>query len=238
MLELRSIHAGMGGFLVLRDVSFALEAGKTTVLVGRNGAGKTTTLRAIMGLVPVDSGSLMLDGINLLETPAHGRAALGMGYAPEDRRLIASFTVEENLLLPMIALRQPARLAKQRLAAIYALMPELADLRERPGGYLSGGEGKMVALGRALMVGTRIVLLDEPFQGLAPGLATSYASALHRVREQRKDLALLITESSPRLVRDLADCALRIERGVVTAVPVDTLVQSTSIASGVGRQGH
>jgi ABC-type branched-subunit amino acid transport system ATPase component len=223
MLELRSVHAGMGGFVVLRDVSFKLETGKTTVLVGRNGAGKTTTLRAIMGLVPVDGGSLMLDGISLLEIPAHGRAALGIGYAPEDRRLIASFTVEENLLLPMIALRQVARVRRQRLEAIYALMPELAELRERPGGYLSGGQGKMVALGRALIVGTRIVLLDEPFQGLASALAINYANALHRVREQRKDLALLITESSPRLVHDLADCALCIERGQVTVAPVDML---------------
>jgi ABC-type branched-subunit amino acid transport system ATPase component len=228
MLELRSVHAGMAGFVVPRDVSFEVEAGKTTVLVGRNGAGKTTTLRAIMGLVPVDRGLLMLDGINLLETPAHHRAALGIGYAPEDRRLIASFTVEVNLLLPMIALRQPARLAKQRLEAIYALMPELAELRQRPGGYLSGGEGKMVALGRALMVGTRIVLLDEPFQGLAPALAINYANALRRVREQCKDLSLLITESSPRLVHNLADRALRIERGKVTAAPVDMLAQYRS----------
>jgi ABC-type branched-subunit amino acid transport system ATPase component len=221
MLKLRSVHAGMGGFVVLRDVSFELEAGKTTVLVGRNGAGKTTTLRAIMGLVPVDRGSVMLDGINLLETPPHGRAALGIGYAPEDRRLIASFTVEENLLLPMIALRQPARVGKQRLEAVYALMPELAELRERSGGHLSGGQGKMVAFGRALMVGTRIVLLDEPFQGLASALAITYTDTLRRVREQRKDLCLLIAESSPRLVHDLADSALRIERGKVTVARVD-----------------
>ena len=225
MLQLRSVHAGVGGFLVLRDVSFELEAGQTTVLVGRNGAGKTTALRAIMGLVPVDRGSLMLDGINLLETPPHGRAALGLGYAPEDRRLIASFTVEENLLLPMIALRQPAHLAKRRLEVIYGLMPELTELRERPGGHLSGGQGKMVALGRALMVGTRMVLLDEPFQGLAAGLAVKYADTLRRVREQRKELALLIAESGPRLVHNLADHALRIERGKVTAAPVDMLAQ-------------
>jgi ABC-type branched-subunit amino acid transport system ATPase component len=223
MLEMRSVHAGIGGFVVLRDVSVALEAGKTTVLIGRNGAGKTTTLRAIMGLVPVARGTLTLDGTNLLATPPHGRAALGIGYAPEDRRLIASFTVEENLLLPMIALREPARVRQQRLESVYALLPELAGLRARPGGHLSGGQGKMAALGRALMVGTRVVLLDEPFQGLAAALANNYAETLRRVRAQRKDLALLITESSPRLVQKIADSALRIERGQVTAAAVETL---------------
>ncbi|HZA00842.1 MAG TPA: ATP-binding cassette domain-containing protein, partial [Hyphomicrobiaceae bacterium] len=148
---------------------------------------------------------------------------LGLGYAPEERRLIARFTVEENLLLSMIALRQPAHLAKRRLEVIYGLMPELTELRERPGGHLSGGQGKMVALGRALMVGTRMVLLDEP--GLAAGLAVKYADTLRRVREQRKELALLIAESGPRLVHNLADHALRIERGKVTAAPVDMLAQ-------------
>jgi ABC-type branched-subunit amino acid transport system ATPase component len=223
MLQMRSVHAGIGAFVVLRGVSLTLEAGKTTVLIGRNGAGKTTTLRTIMGLVPVQRGTLTLDGTNLLETPPHRRAALGIGYAPEDRRLIASFTVEENLLLPMIALRQPARLQEQRLDSVYALLPELAELRTRPGGHLSGGQGKMAALGRALMVGTRAVLLDEPFQGLAAALAVSYAETLRRLREQRKELALLITESSPRLVQKIADSALRIERGQVTAAPIEML---------------
>jgi ABC-type branched-subunit amino acid transport system ATPase component len=226
MLQMQSVHAGMGGLVVLRGVSLQLEAGKTTVLIGRNGAGKTTTIRAIMGLVPVQRGTLTLEGTNLLEMPPHGRAALGIGYAPEDRRLIASFTVEENLLLPMVALRQPARLREQRLESVYALLPELAGLRARPAGHLSGGQGKMAALGRALMVGTCVVLLDEPFQGLASALAINYAETLRRVREQRKDVALLITESSPRLVQKIADTALRIERGQVTAAAIETLGQS------------
>lgn len=223
MLQLRSVHAGFAGFSVLRNVSFAVPAGKTAVLVGRNGAGKTTTLRVMMGLVPVDRGSVALDGIDLLSVPAHGRAALGLGYAPEDRRLIPSFSVEENLLLPMLALREPARVRAERLEAVYALMPELADLRARPGGHLSGGQGKMVALGRALMVGTRAILLDEPFQGLAAALAMTYADTLRRVREQRRGLAVLITESSPKLVRDIADHAFRIERGEVSELPIAAL---------------
>jgi ABC-type branched-subunit amino acid transport system ATPase component len=223
MLQMRSIQAGFGSFVVLRDVTIELASGNTTLLIGRNGAGKTTMLRTIMGLVPIARGTLMLDGVDLKDQPAHARAALGVGYAPEDRRLIASFTVEENLLLPLLALRQPAPLRAQRLAEVYDLMPQLAGLRGRPAGYLSGGQGKMAALGRALMVGTRVVLLDEPFQGLATALANTYAETLRRVREQRRDLALLITESSPRLVHRIADQALRIERGSVTPAELDTL---------------
>jgi branched-chain amino acid transport system ATP-binding protein len=223
MLQMRALQAGFGSSVVLRDVTVELAPGQTTVLIGRNGAGKTTMLRAIMGLVPIARGSLRLDDLDLLYRPAHARAALGVGYAPEDRRLIPSFTVEENLLLPLLALHAPAPLRAHRLAEVYHLMPQLAELRGRPGGYLSGGQGKMAALGRALMVGTRVVLLDEPFQGLATALANSYADTLRRVREQRKDLALLITESSPKLVRRIADAALRIERGSVAPADLDAL---------------
>ena len=223
MLQMHSVHAGFGSLVVLRNVSIQLAPGKTTVLIGRNGAGKTTMLRTIMGLVPVARGALTLDGMDLLDQPAHARAALGIGYAPEDRRLIPSFTVQDNLLLPLLALREPAPLRAQRLEEVYQLMPQLSELRGRLGGYLSGGEGKMAALGRALMVGTRVVLLDEPFQGLAAALAHAYAETLLRVREQRKDLALLITESSPKLVHRIANSALRIERGSVDAAELDTL---------------
>jgi ABC-type branched-subunit amino acid transport system ATPase component len=229
MLQMRAVQAGFGSSVVLRDVTVELAAGQTTVLIGRNGAGKTTMLRAIMGLVPIARGTLSLDGVDLLHRPAHARAALGVGYAPEDRRLIASFTVEENLLLPLLALHAPASLRSQRLAEIYQLMPQLAELRGRPGGYLSGGQGKMAALGRALMVGTRVVLLDEPFQGLAAALANTYAETLRSVRAQRKDLALLITESSPKLVRRIADTALRIERGRVASADPDASAPSHPI---------
>ena len=223
MLRMQSVHAKLGGFVILRDVSVAIDAGRTILLIGRNGAGKTTMLRTLMGLVPVESGTIDLEGTDLLALPAHGRAELGIGYAPEDRRLIASFSVEENLLLPMVALNRPTRLRKERLDGVYALMPELIELRTRSGGQLSGGQGKMVALGRALMVGTRIVLLDEPFQGLAPALAHKYAETLRRIREQRKDLAVLITESSPKVIQSLADTALRIERGHVRETSINPL---------------
>jgi len=216
MLRLDKVRAGIEQHPVLRNVSFTVVPSRTTVLIGRNGAGKTTTLRSIMGLLPLDGGRILLDDLDLATVPSHHRAALGIGYAPEDRRLIAEFSVEENLLLPAIALHLPADIRRRRLAEIYELLPEMAALRNRRGGVLSGGQGKMVALGRALVAGTRYVLLDEPFQGLAPALAISYADALGRLRRSRPQLGLLITESTPKLLDKIVDSALTIERGEVS----------------------
>ena len=218
MLRMRCVRVSLAGVVVLRDVSIDLASGKTTVLVGRNGAGKTTTLRTIMGLLPIEAGSLALDEVDLTKLASHRRAHLGIGYAPEDRRLIPVFSVEENLLLPALALSWPVATRRHRLAAVYDLLPEVAALRLRSGGQLSGGQGKMVALARALMVGTRAVLLDEPFQGLAPALALNYAATLARVREQHRDLALLVTESSPQLLDKVVDVSLRIERGEIEPI--------------------
>lgn len=215
MLRLDQVRAGIDQHLVLRNVTFAVAPSRTTVLIGRNGAGKTTTLRTIMGLVALNSGRVFLDDLDLATVPAHGRAALGIGYAPEDRRLIANFSVEENVLLPAVALQMSSYERDQRLEEVYALLPEVKGMRKRPAGVLSGGQGKMVALGRALMAGKRYVLLDEPFQGLAPALALAYAEALGRLRRSRPDLGLLITESTPKLLDKVVDDALTIERGEV-----------------------
>ena len=215
MLRLDHVSAGIDQHRVLRNVSFTVMPSRTTVLIGRNGAGKTTTLRSIMGLLSLDGGRILLDDLDLATVLSHQRAGLGFGYAPEDRRLISEFSVEENLLLPAIALHLPADERKRRLAEIYELLPEVAALRERRAGVLSGGQGKMVALGRALIAGTRYVLLDEPFQGLAPALAMSYADALARLRRSRPELGLLITESTPKLLDKIVDSALTIERGEV-----------------------
>jgi branched-chain amino acid transport system ATP-binding protein len=187
------------------------------VLIGRNGAGKTTTLRSIMGLLPLENGRILLDDLDLATVPSHDRARLGIGYAPEDRRLISEFSVEDNLLLPAVALRFGNAERRRRLDEVFALLPEVAAFRQRSGGVLSGGQGKMVALGRALMVGTRYVLLDEPFQGLAPALALSYADTLVRLRKSRPELGLLVTESTPRLLDKIVDHSLVIERGEVSA---------------------
>jgi branched-chain amino acid transport system ATP-binding protein len=134
MLRLDQVRAGIEQHLVLRNVSFSIMPSRTTVLIGRNGAGKTTTLRSIMGLLSLDGGRILLDDLDLATVPSYQRAGLGIGYAPEDRRLIADFLVEENLLLPAIAMKLPADERKRRLAEIYELLPEVAALRKRPAG--------------------------------------------------------------------------------------------------------
>ncbi|MCR4522739.1 MULTISPECIES: ATP-binding cassette domain-containing protein [Bosea] len=215
MLRIEGVSAAIAGVQVLRSVSLGLTSGRTTILIGRNGAGKTTTLRAIMGLLPVQGGSVRLGGEEIGATPAYRRAAQGIGYAPEDRRLVPEFTVEDNILLPALALSLPAAERARRLDEVYALLPQLKTMRKRPGGGVSGGQGKMVALGRALMVARTALLLDEPFQGLAPALALEYARTLGELRRNRPDLAILVTESTPALLDAIADETLQIERGEI-----------------------
>ncbi|MBR0794907.1 ATP-binding cassette domain-containing protein [Bradyrhizobium jicamae] len=215
MLSLDKVNVSIEGVRVLREVSCNIIACKTTVLIGRNGAGKTTTLRAIMGLIARDGGSIRLDADDLGNIPVYARARAGIGYAPEDRRLIPELSVEENIRLPALALNLGRVEIARRLDEIYALLPELHVMRSRPAGGVSGGQGKMVALGRALMVARKVLLLDEPFQGLAPALALDYARTLGELRKRRPELALLITESSPALLDRIADRTLQIERGEI-----------------------
>lgn len=214
-LVLDKVQISIEGVRVLRGVSCEIIERKTTILIGRNGAGKTTTLRAIMGLLAVDGGDIRLDGDDLRKHPAHFRARAGIGYAPEDRRLVPEMTIEENIRLPGVALNLDKGELNGRLEEIYTFLPQLRDLRKRPGGGVSGGQGKMVALGRALMVARKVLLLDEPFQGLAPALALDYARTLGELRKHRPELALLITESTPALLDAIADRTLQIERGEI-----------------------
>lgn len=216
MLRLEGVTVAIAGTPVLRGVALAVPPGGRVALIGRNGAGKTTTFRAIMGLLPLGAGRIWLDGRDAAGVAAHERARFGIGYAPEERRLFGSFTVEENIRLPAEVLRLPPAETRRRLDAIHTLLPELAELGGRRAAGLSGGQGKMVALGRALMVGTRAVLLDEPFQGLAPALAQRYAQALRRLRDTLPDVAILISESNPELLRPLVDQTYVIERGEVS----------------------
>ncbi len=213
MLRLENVDASIEGVHVLRDVSMALEDGATAALIGRNGAGKTTLLRTVMGFVPATSGAIFLEDHSITTLEAHTRPRLGIGYAPEDRRLFSAFNVEDNLLLPAQVNALDSTVISERLAHIYSILPELEQLKQRPAGQISGGQGKMVALGRALMIGSKLILLDEPFQGLAPALAQRYAEVLRRLREQDKSLTLLITESNPALLEKFADVQFSIERG-------------------------
>jgi branched-chain amino acid transport system ATP-binding protein len=219
MLELDGVSVDIAGAPVLRAVSMQVPASGRVALIGRNGAGKTTTLRALMGLLPVRGGRIRLAGQDAAAVPAHHRTRLGIGYAPEERRLFGLFTVRQNLLLPAEVLGLSASETARRLEAVFTLLPELADLAPRRAAGLSGGQGKMAALGRALMVGTRAVLLDEPFQGLAPALALRYAEALRGLHRVFPEVALLVTESNPQLLRSLVEATYVIERGEIAPEP-------------------
>jgi urea transport system ATP-binding protein len=200
MLVLENVNVDLARTLVLRNVSVQLHAGSVVAVVGRNGAGKTTLLRTIMGLVKLKSGRILFDDDELHNLPAHWRAEQGIGYAPEDRVIFPTLTVEENLRLPCEAHGLSDKDIDDRLAVVLDVVPQLREMLKRSGAALSGGQGKMVALGRALMAGTRLVLVDEPFQGLAPVLAVQYAEALGRLRQVRPDLCVIITESNASLL--------------------------------------
>lgn len=217
MLELKDLSVSIARIPILRNVSFEVQEGETIAFVGRNGAGKTTTLRAIMGLVAAQ-GSILLNGQAVDHVQAHERPALGIGYAPEDRRLFSAFTVEENILLPARVAQLTQDETNRRLERVYGILPELKEMAKRPAGSVSGGQGKMVALGRGLMLGTHLLLLDEPFQGLAPVLANRYAEALRALRDTDRSLAVIITESNPGLLKNFASRVITIERGEIESV--------------------
>lgn len=218
LLEIKQAVSHIAGNPVLRDVSLTLAPGETIALIGRNGAGKTSLLRTVMGILPLRKGTMRFDGADLGALPSHDRAKLGIGYAPEERRLIAKFTVYDNIMVPAWSCGLSDSVIRARLDLIYTLTPELKDMSHRLGGLLSGGQQKMVALARALMAGDSLVLLDEPFQGLAPALALRYADSLRLLRHEKPDLAILIAESNPKLLEPMADRFVSIERGEITSV--------------------
>ena len=213
MLSLENISATLAGISVLRGISAQLQRGSIVAVVGRNGAGKTTLLRLIMGFMPQHAGRVLLDGQDLAEVPAHNRARLGIGYAPEDRVMFPSFSVEENLRFPCEVVGMAKRAVDERLAETLDIVPELKLMLPRSGAALSGGQGKMAALGRAVMAGERLVLLDEPFQGLAPVLALQYANSLQRLHQARPALCVVITESNRSLLKNIPTETLVLERG-------------------------
>jgi branched-chain amino acid transport system ATP-binding protein len=211
MFRVSNLNVSIGSIPVIRDASFALEEGEMCGLIGRNGSGKTTLFRAIMGAIPA-SGIAELGPIDLLTLPPHLRVAHGVGYMPEDRRLVPQFSVEENVRLPALSLKMSG--ADRRLNWIFGLIPEVAHFRARQSLELSGGQQKMVALARALMAGTRMLLLDEPFEGLAPALARRLGELLANLKTE--GISILIAESNEVHVVDLLSRAFRIERGSVS----------------------
>ena len=211
MLKIANLNVSIGAVAIIRDVSLKLDTGEMCGLIGRNGAGKTTLMRALMGALPA-SGTAELEGVDLLRLPPHRRVAHGIGYMPEDRRLVPEFTVEQNIRLPSWTAKLPG--VEERLDWIFSIMPEVARFRDRRALELSGGQQKMAALARSLMAGRRILLLDEPFEGLAPALARRLGEVLSNLKAQ--SVSVLLSESNEVHVADLLARVYRIERGAVT----------------------
>jgi branched-chain amino acid transport system ATP-binding protein len=217
MLKITNVSAQIAGITVLRNIDIEFNPGQLLAVVGRNGAGKTTLLRAIMGLLPLTAGSIAMEGTDLSKIAAHRRTEFGIGYAPEDRVMFPTFTVEDNLRLPCDVLGLSKSETDRRLARALDAVPQLEVMLPRSGAALSGGQGKIAALGRALMAGSKLVLLDEPFQGLAPVLASQYAESLRRLHKLAPELCIVVTESNRSLLRDLPDATLTLERGELVA---------------------
>jgi branched-chain amino acid transport system ATP-binding protein len=209
MLRVESLDVNIGAVEILRSVSFEVPKGSMTGLIGRNGAGKTTLMKSIMGLLNPARGSIALEGRSLLDVPVHARNPMGIGYMPEDRRLIPDLTIEENLLVPLWAVGRDDAL--QRLEKIYSMIPEIKVFAARKGLQLSGGQQKLVALGRALMHGQRLLLLDEPFEGVAPALAQRLVQVVASLKGE--GLTVILSESDLQHSESMVDGILTIDRG-------------------------
>jgi len=222
LLALEAVHAAYGPSRVLHGVSLEAGAGEVVSLLGRNGAGKSSTLKAIVGLVAVTGGAVRFDGREITRLPTYAISRLGVGYVPEDRRIFSDLTVEENL-----------RVGEKgsggwSAARVYELFPRLAEMARRRGGSLSGGEQQMLTVARTLMGNPRLLLLDEPSEGLAPVVVKALSEQVAALK--RRGLTILLSEQNLKFAARLADRAYIIERGEVRfAGPMQALMADDAL---------
>ena len=213
MLKIENLNVSIAAVHILRGVSLELPTGSMIGLIGRNGAGKTTLMKTVMGILKRSSGEISFEGCELLQVATHARARMGIGYMPEDRRLIPELTVEENVLLPLWA--TGARDALERLERVYRMVPEVKEFGPRKGSQLSGGQQKLAALARALMCGTKLLLLDEPFEGVAPALAQRLAEVVSGLKKE--GMSVMLSDSDLQHSERLVDRVIVIDRGALAA---------------------
>jgi branched-chain amino acid transport system ATP-binding protein len=212
MLKIENLDVDINSIPILRNIELNIETGEIIGLIGRNGAGKTTFLRSIMGLLPARSGKIFFNQKSLHDQEGYHRAHLRIGYLPEDRRLVPDMTSEQNILLPVWATNVENH--EERLAWIYKIIPECETFRDRPANSLSGGQQKLVALARALMVGHRLLLLDEPTEGIAPVLVQRMIEILNNLKKE--GVSIIVAESNDAHIGDVIDRLYVIERGSIT----------------------
>ena len=213
MLKVSDLDVNIGATQILRGVGIEVPTGSMCGLIGRNGAGKTTLMRAIMGALKPKNGQIQFDETDLTATDPHLRAHMGIGFMPEDRRLVPELTAEENIMLPVWATKLEN--ADQRLEWIYDLMPEVKEFRDRGATHLSGGQQKFVAFARAMMCGTKLLLLDEPSEGIAPIFAHRMVEIMSGLKNQGE--SVLVAESNDTHISPLLDATFVIERGSIVS---------------------
>ena len=211
MLSLNKINVDIGPVGIIKKASLSLSQGEMVGLIGRNGAGKTTLLKTIMGILKTKSGEIAFENEDLVTLPSEKRAQMLIGYMPEDRRLIPSMSSEENIMIPVWAVGLDDW--NERLEWIYKIIPEAKDLKDRPSTSLSGGQQKLIALSRALMVGRKLLLLDEPTEGIAPALTKRIIEILNNLKKQ--GVTTLVAESNEKHYEKMLDRTFIIERGEI-----------------------
>ncbi|CAJ0698530.1 High-affinity branched-chain amino acid transport ATP-binding protein LivF [Ralstonia edaphis] len=212
MLQVQQLNQYYGGSHILRNVSFDVPTGKLTTLLGRNGVGKTTLLKCLMGVVPTASGAIDWEGRTIQKLPAYERVSQGLAYVPQGREIFPRLTVEENLLIGAAAKRAPSKVPD----SIYELFPVLKEMRGRRGGDLSGGQQQQLAIGRALMSEPRLLILDEPTEGIQPSIIQEIGRTLRRLVDEF-GMSVLLVEQYYDFARSIADRYVVMSRGEVIA---------------------
>jgi urea transport system ATP-binding protein len=212
MLQLLGINQYYGGSHILRNVGFEARVGEVTVVLGRNGVGKTTLLKSLMGVVPVKTGSVLLDGADITHATPYDRVRRGIGYVPQGREIFGRLTVEENLRMGLAS--RPAGAALN--GELFELFPVLKQMINRRGGDLSGGQQQQLAIARALAAGPKLLLLDEPTEGIQPSIIKDIGRVI-RMLADRKTMAIVLVEQYYDFAAELADQYLVMERGEVIA---------------------
>jgi urea transport system ATP-binding protein len=228
MLTICGLNQYYGGSHILRDVSLTVTAGACTVLLGRNGVGKTTLLKTAMGVVPSRSGSIVLDGTDITQLPPYRRAALGIGYVPQGREIFNRLTVEENLLMGLAPLS--GRAARKLPEPILEMFPMLRQTLKRRGGDLSGGQQQQLAIGRALAAEPRVLMLDEPTEGIQPSIIKEIGEVIRTLVAKRR-MAVLLVEQYYDFAESLADTYAVMARGQITHAGAASEMRNNDVRS-------